>query len=521
MTILELDQLQSRGVRGIVAAAWVALLGLLVTGVLRGSDDLWIVLCLAALANIVPTRMALARRHDLSALITVATLAALYPALLVFLLKGHSWQMDGHMYFFVALAGLALLCDWRPIAVASALIALHHLTLAFLAPQWVFLTNDTIGRVLVHALAVALQFAAMAYIVWRIRDLLGSLSVARIRSDEATVRAEIEAARAVQALDSVNAAEARAAAERQRRRAVEQQMTEQRRRDLHALSTEFERSVAGVVHALEVASGQLEGSASDMTGLAAETGIQASAVAESAVLASSSVRDVAAAVRHLTRSIGEVAIHTEQQSEMTRLAKGNTAAGDAAVVALSARADEIDRFVGDIRAIAAQTNLLALNATIEAARAGETGRGFSVVAGEVKALAGQTAQTTGVIAQLVGSVRTGVDVAVQEIHGATSAVGEVAEAAAIICDTIVAQRHAARRIEESVDDVAASAEMIGDRIGHVADAANGARELSEQVRDAARHLSENARLLRHSTDRFVATLRQGGVEPAPVDRFAA
>ena len=46
-----------------------------------------------------------------------------YPALGVYLLQGHAWQMDGHMYFFVALAALTVLCDWRPIVLASALIA--------------------------------------------------------------------------------------------------------------------------------------------------------------------------------------------------------------------------------------------------------------------------------------------------------------------------------------------------------------------------------------------------------------
>lgn len=514
MTILELNELQRRGVRGIAVAAWVAMVLLLVTGLLLGNEDVWLVVAVAAIANIMPTRMAVRHRHDLPALVTVATLAALYPALLVFLLKAHLWQMDGHMYFFVALAGLTLLCDWRPIAVASGLIAVHHLVLSLVAPQWVFLSNDTIGRVLVHALAVALQFAAMAYIVGRLRTVLLSLSEARSRAELATDLAESEAARAVNALATATAAEARATLERERREAAERLMADRRQRELDTLSVDFEESVAGVVLALEVASCQLEGSASDMTGLAAETGIQANAVAESAILASVSVREVADAVRHLTRSIGEVAIHTEQQSEMTRLAKGNTAAGDAAVNALSARADEIDRFVSDIHGIATQTNLLALNATIEAARAGEAGRGFSVVAGEVKALAGQTAQTTGVIAQLVGSVRNGVDVAVRQIHEATDAVGEVADAAATIRDAIVAQRHAARQIEDSVDDVAVGAESIGDRIGHVAQAANGARELSEQVRDAARNLSENARLLRHSTDRFVTTLRDGVISEA-------
>lgn len=71
---------------------------------------------------------------------------------------------------------------------------------------------------------------------------------------------------------------------------------------------------------------------------------------------------------------------------------------------ISALQEQIERVAGvsaQITAITRQTNLLALNATIEAARAGEFGKGFSVVAGEVKALAGQTSEATEKIAEIL------------------------------------------------------------------------------------------------------------------------
>ena len=70
--------------------------------------------------------------------------------------QGHPWQMEGHMYFFVGLAALTLLCDWRPMAVAVVIIAAHHLLLGYVAPEWVFLGTGDLPRVMVHAIAVTL-----------------------------------------------------------------------------------------------------------------------------------------------------------------------------------------------------------------------------------------------------------------------------------------------------------------------------------------------------------------------------
>src|SRR5438445_319410 len=96
-----------------------------------------------------PALLAHQWRYDFQVASILGVSAAVQPALLVYLLNGHPWQMEGHMYFFVGLAALTLLCDWRPIAVAVAVIAVHHLLLGYLAPEWVFIGSGDLPRVLV------------------------------------------------------------------------------------------------------------------------------------------------------------------------------------------------------------------------------------------------------------------------------------------------------------------------------------------------------------------------------------
>jgi methyl-accepting chemotaxis protein len=511
----ELDDLRLRGARILTVAGWIGAAAIVAIGYLRGVDGAWGAFTVAVLANIVPTMVVLRNRSDSGARMAVGTLAAIIPALLVFVLSGSPWQMDAHLYFLVTLAGLTILCDWRPIAIAAALTCFHHLILAYVAPASVFIDGGNLGRVLLHALAVLMEFATLAFVTSRLSALMLEQGAARVDSEQLAEKAEAERCRAdaerekaVEALRLAHAAQAEATRERHRREAIESQASRKRREDFLQIAAGVKRSVSDVAVSLERASSALLGSAARLHGIAQETATQADEAAAGAVQASHAARGVADSIGALTRSIADVSLSAEQQGALTLAARTNTDATDAAVRALDERARDIGNFTDDIRQISSQTRLLALNASIEAARAGEGGSGFAVVASEIKALAAQTTGTTGKIEALIAYVQQGVNVAVGNLDQATVAVGEVADAAGAIRVSVDAQRAAAVEIGHNATRAASGADLIERRIESVAIAINMIGALSSDVREAAAGLSELAGRLRQSTDSLVDHLRQ-------------
>ena len=185
------------------------------------------------------------------------------------------------------------------------------------------------------------------------------------------------------------------------------------------IAGEFDRNVKTLVNTLDQVAGDLTNAAHEMSTDAGQTLTLAKGVETAAAITAQNIDSLAGAAEEMTRSIQEISRRISDSVDIAARAVRETKSAEDILAQLSKSAAQISGVVNLIQKIASQTNLLALNATIEAARAGEAGRGFSVVAAEVKNLSHQTAEAT---SQIDAQIRHVQD-SVAKTVGAISSIG--------------------------------------------------------------------------------------------------
>ncbi|WP_049973934.1 methyl-accepting chemotaxis protein [Azospirillum sp. B4] len=216
---------------------------------------------------------------------------------------------------------------------------------------------------------------------------------------------------------------------RAQRRALEAQAAAERRQAILGMAGDFESEVATLVRALGHAVETMTGVADGLNRTVADVVREADGMRGEAHQASANVQTIAAATEQLSAASDEIASQAVRAAEIASEAVGQAEHNGDRMRRLDQAAQRIGEIVDLISGVAGQTNLLALNATIEAARAGAAGKGFAVVAGEVKALATQTAQATGAIADQVGDVQAATVEAVAAIDAVIATVRTISEIA--------------------------------------------------------------------------------------------
>lgn len=225
-------------------------------------------------------------------------------------------------------------------------------------------------------------------------------------------------------------------------------------------------------------------------------------VARSAQGAADAVRSAEAQSRDGARVVGATIQSIRQLAHEVESASGT-------IQALEQEAGKIGEVLAVIRGIAEQTNLLALNAAIEAARAGEQGRGFAVVADEVRALAARTQESTKDIQEMIERLHRGVQNAVKATHAGSVKARESVEQAAGVDQALSDTGDSLQRINDMAAQIATACEEqssvteeIARNISDIRELSNEASQTSQQSNAASQRLSELSSDLARLVARF-------------------
>jgi methyl-accepting chemotaxis protein len=269
----------------------------------------------------------------------------------------------------------------------------------------------------------------------------------------------------------------------------------------------FDASVDQILGEVRRATGDLTAASGELEGSAHQVTQQAQVAGSASSRTSHNMAAVASAAEELDASLAEVAAQTSASTQASERAVAEARGASGSMTVLAEATTHIGQVADLIRSIASQTNLLALNATIEAARAGEAGKGFAVVASEVKDLAGQTAKATEEIARQIEAVQAASRETLVALGSVQASVDNLAGVVSTVAGTVSQQTVAVSEIARSVAQVSTEAQAGASAIQTTETVAARSLDAARAVAHLSAALDSQAERLGSEIHQFLASVR--------------